>query len=147
MFHDQTLAPLINNYVRTGKVYLVQHEFPLPIHPHSREAACLACAADKIGRYQQVCDQLFRTQDSWHKDGKVAEAACAGMPAADASKLRSLAGAQEITSLVDGDIRAGQAEKVSGTPTLIITRMLRRYPVSGPVSYEVLSKFLDSLLN
>ena len=38
-------------------------------------------------------------------------------------------------------------EKVSGTPTMIITKMIRRYPVPGPVSYEVLSKFLDSILN
>jgi hypothetical protein len=40
-------------------VYLVQREYPLPIHAYARQAACYACAAERIGRYQEVCDQLF----------------------------------------------------------------------------------------
>lgn len=147
LLHDQTLGPLIDNYVKTGKAYMVWHEFPMPMHAHAREAASYACAAEKLGKYQQVGDQLFRTQEIWAKDGDVAGAACRGLSATDATKMRVLVKSPDIAAAIDNDIRAGQTEKVNGTPTLIIMKMLRRYPVTGPVSYAVLSKFLDSLLN
>ena len=148
VFHEQTLKPLIADYVNTGKVYLVFREFPLvTIHPHAREAACLACAADMIGKYEQVADQLFSTQQKWVADGDVAGAACRILSPADAKKVTELAKSPEIAQRVDGEMRLGQNEKVNGTPTMIITRMIRRYPISGPVSFTVLSKFLDSLVN
>jgi protein-disulfide isomerase len=147
IFHQQTLGLLIDNYVKTGKVYLVHREFPLQMHEHAREAACYATAAERLGKYLEVGDQLFRQQDAWAKDGNVAGAACSVLDASDAKKLRALAVDPQIAAEVDRDIQAAQAEKVSGTPTMIITKMIRRYPVPGPVSYEVLSKFLDSILN
>lgn len=147
IFHEQTLGPLIDNYVKSGKVYLVHREFPLAMHAHAREAACYASAAEKLGKYLEVGDQLFRKQDTWAKDGDVAGAACSVLDASNAKKLRALAVDPQIAAEVDRDIQAGQAERVNGTPTMIITKMIRRYPVPGPVSYAVLSKFLDSILN
>jgi len=144
--HEGTIKPLIKDYVETGKVYLVHREFPLQVHAHAREAACLACAADKIGKYQLVGDQLFRTQETWEKDGNVIAAACSVLSADDAGKLRALAIAPEIMTTVNSDIKAGQGESLGGTPTMIITKLIRRYPVPGVVSYPVLSRFLDSLL-
>jgi protein-disulfide isomerase len=146
-FHEQTLGALIDNYVKPGKVYLVHREYPLAIHAHAREAACYASAAEKLGKYSEVGDQLFRRQDTWAKDGDVGAAACSTLAPGDAKKLRVLAGAPEIAAEVDSDIRAAQAENVNGTPTMIITKLVRRYPVPGPVSYAILSKFLDSILN
>ncbi len=147
LFHQQTEGALIDNYVKTGKVYLVHREFPLPMHAHAREAACYASAAERLGKYLEVGDQLFRQQDIWASDGNVAKAACSVLDANDAKKLRALAVDPQIVAEVDRDIQAGQAEKVNGTPTMIITKLVRRYPVPGPVSYDVLSKFLDSILN
>ncbi len=143
--HDETIAPLINNYVNTGKVYLVRREFPLPIHAHAMAAARIACAAEQMGKYQQVCDQMFRTQDSWTASGDVLGAACSVLSPADAKKLRELVSAAETAQAVESDLRLGGGEKLNGTPTMIITKVVRRYPVPGPVSYSVLSRFLDSL--
>ncbi len=147
LFHDQTLSQVTTAYVRTGKVYLVHHEYPLPIHAHAREAACLALASCAVGRYEQVSDQLFRTQDSWSKDGNVAAAACSILDPADAKKVRALATSPETEKQLEEDVRDGHNESVNGTPTMIITKMMRRWPVVGPVSYAVLSRFLDSILN
>jgi protein-disulfide isomerase len=146
LLHDRTIEPLLNDYVKSGKVYLVRHEFPLPIHAHAREAASFACAADKVGKYDLVSDQLFRTQEAWTKDGKVADSACAVLSPAEAKKVKALAAAAETGTQVDLDIRQGQAEKINGTPTMIITRSTKRYPVVGQISYPVLQAFLDSLL-
>lgn len=147
-FHEQTLLPLIKAYVNTGKVYLVHREFPLTqIHPHALAAARIACAAEQVGHYIEVCDQLFRTQDSWTKTGDVAGAAASVLSPADARRLRDLAAAPKSAQEVEEDQRVGRDEKVTGTPTMIITKVLSRYPVSGPVTYTVLSRFLDSILN
>jgi protein-disulfide isomerase len=146
VFHDTTFGPLVSKYVITGKVYLRQHEYPLAMHAHAREAACLACAADRCGKYWQVCDALFQTQDSWAKDGKVAAAACRVLTPLEAAQVQALARTPGVLNAVNDDIRAGQTEQVTGTPTMIISRLMRRYPVVGPVSFPVLSRFLDSLI-
>jgi protein-disulfide isomerase len=145
--HEQTIHPLIADYVNTGKVYLVNHEFPLPMHTRAREAACLACAAEKIGKYRQVADQIFLSQAKWVLDGNLVGPACTGLTSAEAERLVRLAKSAEVAKMVDDDIRAGQAEKIGATPTMVVTRLIRRYPIVGPVSYPVLRKFLDSLLN
>jgi protein-disulfide isomerase len=147
MLHDETIRPLIDDYVRTGKVYLVQHEFPLVgLHPHAREAACYACAADTVGKYRQVCDRLFQTQERWAKDGNVDAAACSALSATEAGKVRTLAKSKEIADAVDTDVRNGRNEGVSSTPTMIVVKTFRKYPLTGPVRYAVLRRFLDSLL-
>ena len=144
--HENTIRPLIHDYVNAGKVYLVQREYPLPAHTYAHEAACYACAAEKIGKYQLVGDQLFRTQDVWEKDGNVVGAACSVLSAAEAGRIRALAISPEILTMINDDIKAGRSETVNGTPTMIITKLIRRFPVAGPVSYPVLREFLDSLL-
>jgi protein-disulfide isomerase len=57
--HEQTLKPLIADYVRTGKVFLQHRDFPLPMHQYARPAANLAAAAGHIGKYEEVADALF----------------------------------------------------------------------------------------
>src|ERR1700719_218535 len=42
---EETLKPLIADYVALGKVYLVHRDFPLPMHSHSWVAARYANAA------------------------------------------------------------------------------------------------------
>jgi protein-disulfide isomerase len=148
VFHEQTVSPLIRAYVNTGKVYLVHREFPLTqVHPHALAAARLACAAEQVGRYQEVCDQLFHAQDAWTKSGDVLGAASSVLSPAEARKLRELAAAPQAAKAVEEDLRLGRDEKVTGTPAMIITKVLSRYPITGPVTYSVLSRFLDSLLN
>lgn len=146
-FHEETLRPLIAEYVNRGKVYLIQREFPLPMHAFAREAACLAAASAQVGKYLQVSDQLFLTQQQWTANGDVTGAAARVLTPAEARKVTALSKSPEIAKEVDAEIRKGQAEKVTGTPTLIITHGSERYPVSGPISYAVLSRFLDSLIN
>ncbi len=146
VLHERTIKPLMADYVNTGKVYLVQHEFPLPAHAHAREAACYACAAEKIGKYQQVGDELFQTQEIWAQNGKVAEFACSVLSADEAAKVRALAASPEIAKIVDENIKEGQGEAIGQTPTMIISKMIRRWPVPGAITYPVLRRFIDSLL-
>jgi hypothetical protein len=55
---------------------MIHREFPLNQHPYALEAACYACAAHRVGKWEQVCDVLFRKQESWAASGNVDETVC-----------------------------------------------------------------------
>jgi len=142
--YENTLGPLIANYVGKSRVYLVERYFPLPVHAHAKEAACYACAADRIGKYEQVCDVLFRRQDEWSKTGKVDETVCSVLSASEAAKVRALAKDPSVMAEVQKDMDLGTKNRISGTPTMVISHNGKSYQV-GPVSFGVLSRLLDSL--
>jgi protein-disulfide isomerase len=144
--HEQTLKPLIADYVDKGRVYLVNRDFPLPIHAYARQAALLACAAAHIGKYEPVADALFANQDAWSKDGKVEEVVSKVMGPAEARKMHELVKSAAIAAEVDSDIQKGRDAHLQQTPTLIVMHKSKSYPVSGAVSYPILRRFLDQLL-
>jgi protein-disulfide isomerase len=144
--HEQTLKPLIADYVDKGRVYLVNRDFPLPIHAYARQAALLACAAAHIGKYEPVADALFANQDAWSKDGKVEEVVSKVMSPAEARKIHELAKSAAIAAEVDSDMQKGRDAHLQQTPTLIVMHKSKSYPVSGAVSYPILRRFLDQLL-
>jgi protein-disulfide isomerase len=144
--YETTLRPVMENYVDKGKVYLVHYEFPLPMHAYAMQAACYALAAQRIGKYDQVSDVLFRQQQSWAVTGKVADTACSVLNAEEAKKVRALAQDPAIAAEIQTDIQLGRDEHVDGTPTVIITRGSKQYRVPTGAGYQILSRFLDSLL-
>jgi protein-disulfide isomerase len=145
--YERTLVPLMSDYVDKGKVYLVHHEFPLTIHAHALEAARYACAANRVGKYEQAGDVLFRTQDSWAASGKVDETVCSILTPAEAKKVRALVNDPAVLTEVQQDMQAGRAADVSTTPTLILTHRSRQYRIPGGVSYDILRRFLEQLLS
>ncbi len=146
MLYEQTLRPLTDDYVAKGKVYLVHRDFPLPMHAHAREAACYACAAGRIGKYEAACDILFRRQESWAADGKVGDTVCSVLSPSEAKQVRALANDPQVIASVDHDVTLGTAAGVKQTPTMMITYKNQRYPVTGAVNYDLLRRFLDQLL-
>jgi len=145
--YERTLVPLTAEYVDKGKVYLVHHEFPLPMHPHAMEAACYVCAAGRVGKYEQAGDVLFRTQESWAASGKVDETVSAILTPAEARKVRALAKDPTVIAEVQRDIQDGRQINITATPTLILTHRSKQYRVPGGASYEILRRFIDQLLS
>jgi protein-disulfide isomerase len=146
VLYERTLVPLMADYVDKGKVYLIHHEFPLPMHPHAMEAACYACAASRVGKYEQAGDVLFRTQESWAASGKVDETVSTILTPEEAKKVRLLAKDPSVIAEVQQDIQAGRNAKINATPTLILTHRSKQYRVPGGSSYEILRRFIDQLL-
>ncbi len=145
-FHDEALGPLIAEYVNTGKVYLVRHYFVLRF-PYSRLSASYACAAERIGKYNQVCDVLFLRQQSWGQTGKVDETVSSVLTPAEAQKVRTLAKDPSVMAEIDKDTEIGTSQKVTSTPTMIFVHKGERIPVAGPISYSILKMYLDKLLS
>jgi protein-disulfide isomerase len=143
--YERTLGPLAYDYIDKGKVYLVHHEFPLPQHAHAMEAACYACAASRVGKYEQVCDVLFHQQETWAASGKVDETVCSVLTPGEAKKVRALAKDPAIAAEVRQDIQAGQTAQINQTPTMILTYRAKQYRIPGG-NYDILRRFIDQLL-
>lgn len=144
--YETTLQPLIQNYADKGKVYIIHHEFPLPMHPDAMQAAYYACAANRVGKWERVCDVLFRQQQNWSANGKVDETVCSVLMPEEAKKVRALAKDPSIVAEVQQDIQAGQAAHVDGTPFVVLTHRLKQYRIPGTASYDLLHRFIDQLL-
>jgi protein-disulfide isomerase len=145
VFHERSLPQLERDFVVTGKVFLIFREFPLPIHKHSREAADYAVAAARLGLYQPVADALFRDQFSWSSSGKVWDTVAASLTPSQQKKVKLAADGPAVLGEIQRDLEAGHAASVSSTPTLVVERGARRYPVSGTLNYEILKSLLNDL--
>ena len=80
----------MDNYVNTGKVYLIHRDFPLPMHAHSRVAAQYSRAAAQIGKLEAVEEALFQNQEKWEQSGDVDGTVAAALSPAEMNKVRAL---------------------------------------------------------
>jgi len=144
--HEQTLKRVKEEYALKGKLRLVHHDFPLPIHKHARRAATLAAAADRLGKFDVVADALFRQQDSWSQAGNVDEVVDSVLTPEERKQIDAIANDPAIAAGIERDIQLGQRTKVTSTPTMIVTHDGKPNPIVGTVSYPVFSRFLNSLL-
>jgi protein-disulfide isomerase len=147
-FHEVLLPVMIRDYVAPGKAYIYNHEFPLPMHPHSREAAQYAVAAASVGKYSQVADVLFLNQASWGTSGKVWETVASVLTPAEQKKVQALAKDPATLAQVQQEVDSGQQQRIPQTPTIIISRGTKRYSFPGPDqnNYPLLRSLIDGLL-
>jgi protein-disulfide isomerase len=169
-FYEQTLKPLINDYVASGKVYLVHRDFPLPMHKYSYEAARWINAAARIGRFPEVEQALYDNQSSWSADGSIGKfvatalspedfkrvarmmEACpqdnAGVTPANFSQAGQSAHGCPFDASIEKDKALGNAVPVTGTPTFRFYYKGKTYgPMSGFVSWPIMKQFLDQVLS
>jgi protein-disulfide isomerase len=145
--HETTLKQLIDEYVvAKKKVYLVHREFPLPMHAYARTAACYACAAERIGKYEQVGDALFKNQETWAKDGNIDRVLAGVLSPAEMQKVKALSNDPGVIAEVNKDVELGKTKQIRQTPTMILTHKGQQYPVAN-VSYSLLKRFIDDLLS
>lgn len=144
--HEQTLSRVREDYALKGKIRLVHHDFPLPMHSYARQAAVLANAADRVGKFDQVSDALFKTQEAWSVSGKVAEVVDSVLTPDEAKKVREISKDPAIAAQVQRDVDMGTRLNINQTPTIILTKNLKSNRVAGAVSYAILKRYLDQLL-
>jgi protein-disulfide isomerase len=166
--YEQTLRPLLDDYVASGKVYLQHRDFPLQVHKYSHEAARYANAAAHFGKYERVSGILYDNRESWAADGNIVkfvsqvltpvemkrvqamvdscrEGSVAAKPASLRASPQSGTGCQ-LDKAIDEDLAAGQRIQVNQTPTLLIIHNGRTDKIAGVVSYQILKAYLDQLL-
>src|SRR5947207_14307701 len=93
----------MDNYVSTGKVYLIHRDFPLAMHAYSRIAARYARAAAEIGKIEPVEQALFQNQEKWEQTGDVDGTVAAVLSASEMNKVRALVKCGTLEPLIDKD--------------------------------------------
>ena len=147
VFYQETLRPLMDNYVSTGKVLLIHRDFPLPIHQYSRQAARLVNAAAKIGKFEKAEQALYAKQESWEKDGNLSGALAAVLTPAELAHVTQLAESGKMDTFIESDVSLGTAKQVHQTPSLFLTHAGQTDALPpGGVSYSLLKRYLDQLL-
>ena len=144
--YTTTNRQMMDNYVSSGKVYLIHRDFPLPMHAYSRVAANYARAAAHLGKSEQVEDTLFNNQEKWEKSGDVDGTVAAVLSPADIAKVRALVKGGTLDAAIEKDLALGRFYNVNQTPTSIVHSNGQTYPVVGVQSYVVFHQFVDQLL-
>jgi protein-disulfide isomerase len=135
--------------VASGKVRIVYHDFPLPGHPYARRAAEYAGAGARIGRYERICDSLFRTQEEWGRTGDIESSVVKDLTPAEVAKLRKVISdpksLADIDHDIDADLALGNRIPLTETPTMILKGGGKTYPIKGDVRYDLLKQLINSL--
>ena len=127
-----------------GKVNFVYRNFPLSIHQNSFNAAMAAEAADQQGKFWEMHDKLFETQDEWSLSDKWQDIFIGYAKGLEINEDRFK---QDLNNTALGEkIRADQADgnalQVNATPTIYINGEKMASP-----AYQTLKDKIDSLLS
>lgn len=121
-FHAESYDVIKKEYVATGRVKLAYVNFPLPMHANAFPAAEAALCAGAQGRFWEMHDALFRTQESWSDRASntalfdtLAKATGVQLPAFQ----RCMRG-RVMQGLVQQDLDRGTQSGVRSTPTFFI---------------------------
>jgi protein-disulfide isomerase len=147
LFFLNATTPLMNDYVASGKVYLIHHDLPLPMHAHSAEAAKWANAAAEIGKFREVETALYQKQDTWGATGKIDGALENVLTPAEMKRVRGLLDSPEVTASIQHDEDLAKAKGLTGTPSIFIIHKGQTYPLpAAGATYNLLKQYIDYLL-
>lgn len=147
VLYTETLRPLIDNYVSTGKVYLVHRDFPLAMHPYSRVAARLVNAAAKIGKFEKAEAVIYAKRESWEKSGNLDAALATVLTPAELLRVKQIAESGKMDPFIESDMALGNSKSIHQTPSLFVTYAGQTDALPpGGVTYRILKQYLDEKL-
>jgi protein-disulfide isomerase len=143
-FFDDTYLPVIKNYIDKGQIKYVMKHFPLNIHPQAPGAALASECALEQGKFWEMHDQLFQTQENWsgnpaYLDNFKKLAVNLGL---NSEQFNQCLDGKTYQSNVDKDYQEGLTKAVRGTPTFYINDQL----IVGAQDTKVFTDTIDQLL-
>lgn len=147
----QGVKPLLElNYVDSGRVRFVYHDFPLVnIHPNAFLAARAGRCAEEQGRFWEFHDEIYRNQAQWSMQPNpvgsfVDYAGAAGL---DTGPFGQCLRSDRHAELVTANMQLGIALGVPGTPSIMIRQgsgIARRLPSSD---YATIATAIEEALS
>ena len=121
-FHDQSFAALRQQYVATGKVRMAYINFPLPIHANAWPAAEAAMCAGAQGKFWQMQDALFASQERWAEKRPPPRCSIRSPTSlgVDTTALDRCVSSTAVHDLIEADRDRADRAGVNATPTIII---------------------------
>jgi protein-disulfide isomerase len=120
------------------KVRIVFRHYPLSFHPKAPKAAEATACADEQGKFWELHDALFESQEL-DEDSLKLQAKQAGV---DEEKFSACLKSGRTMALVKRDMAAGQQAGVSGTPAFFINGFM----ISGAQPEDAFRKLIDAEL-
>jgi protein-disulfide isomerase len=121
-FHNSVSAAFMKQYVESGQVKFVYHEYPLRGHANAVPAAEAArCAADQ-GAFWKMHDMLFLNQRQWSglPTPQAQFVGYAGQLGLDRTAFQQCMDSGTHRQVVTAAQAAGDALKLSGTPSFAV---------------------------
>ncbi len=132
---------VIDSYA--GKINFVFRNFPLSQHQNSMIAAQAAEAAASQGKFWEMNNKLYETQDAWSNlnpiDLFVSYAKELGL---DTEKFKNDVLANKFSEVINQDLADGTLAGVNATPTFYINGV----KLEGAQSYNDFKNIIDPLL-
>jgi len=121
-WHDQTYQQLRDEFVRTGKVRLAYVNFPLAQHIHALPAAESAMCAGAQGKFWEMHDALFTSQDKWEALASPIAYfdSLARTTGVDVARWRQCVQSGKMKPWIQADHDRAQAAGAASTPTFMI---------------------------
>ncbi len=144
----RTIDPiLMKDYVKTGKIQIAFMNFPIRRqHPNSVEAANAAMCASAQGKFWEMHDALFETQERWRGRPRstfkgMLDSVVTAVKV-DASAWKSCMTSGKMNALIDTDESRLVQRGVDTTPSFIVDDQI----VSGYIPPDKLRKMIDDAL-
>ncbi len=148
LFRD-TFPSIKKDYVDTGKIQYIVHDFPLfQIHPYAEKSAEAAHCAEEQGKFWEYHDKLFTNQTALTIDDLKKYAADLGL---NTSTFNSCLDGGKYTARVSSDQKEGEKYGVRGTPASFVgvvkgDIVSQAVQVSGAVPFDQFKTTIDDQL-
>lgn len=148
----ETYPLLLENYIASGDLLLVFHDFPLPsLHPTAyighRAARCVA--AQDVAAYWTMHDLLFERQNEWNRlpDPTAFVTALAAELKVDADAFAACMDADDVAAAVEADMADGDAHGFNATPSFLLERSADGYTFEliGAYPYARFVEVIDAI--
>jgi protein-disulfide isomerase len=130
--------------VETGLASFRFMDYPLPIHGNTWDAHFAAACANEQGKFWEMHDQIFATQDQWNTQvtnrPKAIFSRLARTILLDESQWNECYDSQKYKLNIAANMREGERRLVQSTPTFIIGDKL----IPGALGYDQLKAYVDS---
>lgn len=112
-------------YIATGKIRFRFIDTPLNIHRNTLNAHHAAACADEQGKFWEMHDLLFSTQDEWNgiatsNPDKVIKALAPRIAGLDAAKFDECQASRRMQGKVQAHLKIATDRGVAGTPTFVL---------------------------
>lgn len=143
-WHDQTYKTFRDELVTTGKVRLAYVNFPLSSHQFAWPAAESAMCAAAQGRFWEMHDALFNTQEKWEalSSPAVFFDSLARAQGVDIDRWQQCIQSGKMKPLIQADHDRAQTAGASATPSFMIGDKL----LTGAQPIEVIRRAVDSAM-
>ena len=150
-FETQAMPTVIERYVRTGKLKVEARVLAF-IGPDSVRGQSAAIAAGQQAKEFNFTQLLYANQggenSGWLSDEMVRSAA-ASIPGLDVDRLLAASGSDAVRAQAQRYVTQATADKVTGTPTLLVGRSggtLQTVQLSSPTDLPSVTDAIDAAL-